>query len=73
VRERAFDGDEAGANSILYFKVPDIEAEYAAMEDRGIAFEDKPHMIAKMPDHELWMTFFSDPAGSLFGLMCEKR
>ncbi len=66
-------GTSAGANSTLYFKVTDIEAERAAMQSRGVTFDDEPHMIAKMPDHELWMTFFRDPDGSLLGLMCEKR
>jgi methylmalonyl-CoA/ethylmalonyl-CoA epimerase len=63
----------AGANSTLYFKVTDIEAVRTAMQARGITFEDEPHLIAKMPDHELWMTFFRDPDGSLLGLMEEKR
>jgi methylmalonyl-CoA/ethylmalonyl-CoA epimerase len=63
----------AGANSTLYFKVTDIDAVRSAMHARGVTFEDEPHLIAKMPDHELWMTFFRDPDGSLLGLMEEKR
>jgi methylmalonyl-CoA/ethylmalonyl-CoA epimerase len=38
-----------------------------------VAFEDEPHLIAKMPDHELWMTFFRDPDRNLHGLMSEVR
>jgi methylmalonyl-CoA/ethylmalonyl-CoA epimerase len=30
-------------------------------------------MIARMPDHELWMTFFRDSENNLLGLMCEVR
>jgi methylmalonyl-CoA/ethylmalonyl-CoA epimerase len=30
-------------------------------------------MVAKMPDHELWMAFFNDPDGNLLALMEEKR
>lgn len=63
----------AGANSTLYFKVDDITTARAAMETRGVVFEDEPHLIAKMPDHELWMTFFRDPDGSLLALMEERR
>jgi len=63
----------AGANSTLYFKVDDIEAERAAMQVRGVKFEDEPHLIAKLPDHELWMTFFRDPDGSLLALMEARR
>jgi methylmalonyl-CoA/ethylmalonyl-CoA epimerase len=28
-------------------------------------------MIAKMPDHELWMAFFRDPDKNLLALMSE--
>ena len=35
--------------------------------------EDEPHLIARMPDHELWMTFFRGPNRNVHGLMCEVR
>ncbi len=60
-------------SSILYFAVPDIQAAHASMKDKGVKFEDEPHMIAKMPDHDLWMTFFRDSEGNLLGLMSEVR
>ena len=60
-------------SSILYFAVPDIQAAYAAMKTKGVHFEDEPHMIAKMPDHDLWMVFFRDSEGNLMGLMSEVR
>ena len=63
----------AGANSTLYFKVDNITATRAAMQARGVLFDDEPHLIAKLPDHELWMTFFRDPDGSLLALMEERR
>ena len=34
---------------------------------------DEPHLIAKMPDHELWMAFFRDGEGNTLALMHEKR
>ena len=60
-------------SSILYFSVPDIRAAHAAMKEKGVKFEEEPHLIAKMPDHELWMTFFRDSEGNLLGLMSEVR
>jgi len=60
-------------SSILYFSVSDIRGAHAAMKDKGVKFEDEPHLIAKMPDHELWMTFFHDSEGNLLGLMSEVR
>src|SRR5579864_6187893 len=48
---------EAGT-SIIYFRVPEIEAAHEQMKSRGVQFVDQPHLIAKLPDHDLWMTFF---------------
>ena len=60
-------------SSILYYKTSDITATAAALESKGVTLESKPHMIAKMPDHELWMAFFKDTEGNLLGLMSEVR
>ena len=60
-------------SSILYFKVPDIKQAHATLTERGVKFEDAPHMIARMPDHELWMTHFRDSENNLLSLMSEVR
>jgi catechol 2,3-dioxygenase-like lactoylglutathione lyase family enzyme len=62
-----------GVSSVLYLKVDDIEAAYTAMKRRGVAFVDKPHLIAPMPDHDLWMCFFRDPDHHTLALMCERE
>jgi methylmalonyl-CoA/ethylmalonyl-CoA epimerase len=59
--------------SVLYFRVADIHVAREALASRGVAFEAEPHLVAKMPDHELWMAFFRDPARNLLALMSEKR
>ena len=59
--------------SVLYFRVDDIAHAYATFKERGVSFVDEPHLIAKMPDHELWMTFFKDSEGNTLALMAEKR
>ena len=61
-----------GGSTVLYLKVPDISASYDAMRGRGVAFIDEPHLIARMPDHDLWMTFFRDPDQHTLALMCER-
>ncbi len=60
-------------SAALYFKVGDIEAAHNALAGRGLSFDAKPHLVARMPDHELWMAFFRDPDRNLLALMCEKR
>lgn len=64
---------KVGANSILYFKTSDIEKIHAEMIARGALNERSPQLAAKMPDHELWLSFIRDPDGNLVGLMEEKR
>jgi methylmalonyl-CoA/ethylmalonyl-CoA epimerase len=58
-------------SSILYFVVPDIQATYGKMKESGARFEDEPHLIAKMPAHDLWITSFWDSEGNLMALMSE--
>jgi methylmalonyl-CoA/ethylmalonyl-CoA epimerase len=59
--------------SVIYFKVADIGARHADLEARGVEFLGTPHLIAKMPDHELWMAFFRDSEGNTLALMEERR
>ena len=59
-------------SSILYFKVPDIRSAYESLRSRNVAFEDEPHVVARMPDHDLWMAFFRDLDGNVFALMSEQ-
>ena len=59
------------ASSILYFAVPDIKAAQAKMEAEGVRFEDEPHMIARMPDHDLWLAEFRDQERNVLCLMSE--
>ena len=63
----------AGTNSILYFKVNQVESAWAAITAAGATPERAPLLTAKMPDHELWIGFVRDPDGNRVGLMEEKR
>jgi len=58
-------------SSILYFAVPDIQVAYGKLKESGVRFEDEPHLIARMPAHDLWMTFFRDSEENLLALMSE--
>lgn len=63
----------AGNSSVIYYRVEDLEAAFTALSERGVRFEAEPHLIAKMPDHELWMAFLRDPDENLLALMSEVR
>jgi methylmalonyl-CoA/ethylmalonyl-CoA epimerase len=60
-------------SSVLYFRVGQIEEAFQTLSSRRIPFDGKPHLIAKMPDHELWMAFFRDPDKNILALMSEVR
>lgn len=58
-------------SSVVYFKVADLSQRHADLAAHGVPFEGEPHLIAKMPDHDLWMAFFRDPDRNLLALMSE--
>jgi methylmalonyl-CoA/ethylmalonyl-CoA epimerase len=57
--------------TILYFRVTDIHQTHEVLAAKGIEFIQKPHLVAKMPDHDLWIAFFEDPDKNPIGLLCE--
>jgi catechol 2,3-dioxygenase-like lactoylglutathione lyase family enzyme len=58
-------------SSVLYVRVDDLDAAHATLRTRGVTFDDEPHLIATMPDHELWMAFFRDSERNILALMSE--
>lgn len=64
---------QAGNSSVLYYQVADLPSAFATLSERGVRFEREPHLVAKLPDHELWMAFLRDPDGNLLALMSEVR
>jgi catechol 2,3-dioxygenase-like lactoylglutathione lyase family enzyme len=60
-------------SSILYFKVDDIQSAYNRLVQKNTKTEDQPHLVARMPDHDLWLTAFRDSEGNLMCLMSEVR
>jgi len=72
------EGPESARQSpVLYYVVDDIQAAWAAVTARGAkpaaAGAPEPHLIAKLPDHDLWMAFVEDGEGNVVGLMSEVR
>jgi methylmalonyl-CoA/ethylmalonyl-CoA epimerase len=57
----------------IYLRVTAIDATVATLKAAGAYFERPPHLVARMPDHELWMAFFRDPDSNLLALMEERR
>ncbi len=61
-------------DSVLYFRVPDINTAYDTLQSRGVTFIDAPHMIFQHPDGtEEWMAFFHDCDEGILALMSQVR
>ena len=66
--------DGGGADhhtSNIYYRVEDIEGMAGVLKERGVELEQEPHLVAKLPDREIWMAFFRDPDRNLLALMSE--
>ena len=66
------EGEPTGT-SALYYLVEDIQATRDSLAAKGVTFVGEPHMIARMPDHELWLAEFRDSENNVMALMEEKR
>ena len=58
-------------SSIRYYRVPDIQHACEVLESRGVRFEEKPILVARLEDHDLWMAGFRDGDNNLLALMSE--
>ena len=58
-------------SSILYFRVPELQAAYKQLVEAGVKFEAGPRLIAPMPTYDLWMAAFRDSEGNIMELMSE--
>jgi len=56
--------------SILYLRVPDIDAAHVRLEAAGAEFINAPHCVHKHEDGaEEWLAFFKDPEGRPLAIM----
>jgi methylmalonyl-CoA/ethylmalonyl-CoA epimerase len=67
------EGEFDHPGSTLYFLVEDIIAAQKTLAAKGAQFFEKPHVIARLPDHDLWLTEFRDSEGNPMALMSEIR
>ena len=58
-------------SSVLYFRVTDIQSAYQTLRQRKVDLVDEPHIIARMPEYDLWMCFFHELDGNTLALMAE--
>ena len=68
------EGDGGPAESILYFRVPDIRTAHTQLAAKGVEFSHAPHLIHRHEDGtEEWMAFFKDNEGRPLAIMAQAR
>lgn len=56
---------------ILYFRVDDIQKAAEELSRRGVTFDTKPALVAKLERHDLWLAAFRDPDRNVIELTSE--
>jgi predicted enzyme related to lactoylglutathione lyase len=65
--------DHNVSSSFIYFRTPDIDAFLADAKSKNVTIHQEPQIIARMPDHDLWLMWIKDSEGNLLGIMEERR
>jgi predicted enzyme related to lactoylglutathione lyase len=63
---------EYRSKCVLYFNVDDIDAEVARLEANGVSMRDRPHVVHRDGESELWMSGLEDPDGHHVILMQQR-
>lgn len=64
--------EQASMSSMLYYFVRGIEDVCRDLAGKGVEFPEAPHLIARLPDREVWLAAFRDSEGNMLGIMEER-
>ena len=72
--------DAEPGDSVIYFRVADIDAAMEALKKRSVTIEQDPELVFRDEQgqfgeagEEEWMAFFRDPDGNLLALASRKK
>jgi methylmalonyl-CoA/ethylmalonyl-CoA epimerase len=57
----------------IYFRTADMGAQCAALKSCNVQIYQEPHLLARMPDHDLWLMWIRDSEDNLLGIMEERK
>jgi len=63
---------EVGKNSMIYFRTGNVERAHSAFQERGVTIHQSPHIIASLPDRDVWLMWIRDSEQNLLGVMEER-
>ncbi len=62
---------EFRSSPLLYYRVASMESAVRGLRERGVTFDEEPHVVHRTDDMELWMAGFRDTEGNPACLMSE--
>ena len=65
--------EHQGASSSIYFRTNDISGLLELLKEKSVSIHQEPRILAKMPDHDLWLMWIRDSEGNLLGVMEERK
>jgi methylmalonyl-CoA/ethylmalonyl-CoA epimerase len=65
--------EHQGASSCIYFRANDISGLLGVLKEKSVSIHQEPQILAKMPDHDLWLMWIRDSEGNLLGVMEERK
>jgi catechol 2,3-dioxygenase-like lactoylglutathione lyase family enzyme len=65
--------EQHGASACIYFRTNNISGLSGALEEKGVRVHQEPQLLARMPDHDLWLMWIRDSEGNLLGVMEERK
>jgi len=63
----------AGGNSLIYFRAADIARTHSLLSERNVSIHQKPHVIAALPDCDVWLMWIRDSESNLLGIIEQRR
>ena len=59
---------DAKHSSIIYFDIADIQQAVKALTDRGVSIVEKPNLVGKLGNSDVWIAIFRDSEENMMGL-----
>jgi|SRR5579864_1440035 len=67
------EGAQFGGAPAIYFRTANIDKQLATLKNRNVTVHQEPHVIANLPEQDLWLMWFRDSEENLLAIMEERK
>ena len=65
--------EHAASSASIYFRTSDMSNQLSTLKEKKVPIHQEPQVIARLPDHDLWLMWIRDSEGNLLGIMEERK